>query len=385
MSIDPPTVRVAWLMSTPLAPYRVPLLARLGADPELELTVYHGGTTPPGPYGDISVPPTVKVVGLKNVMWPGRRPRAALQRGAWRVLEQPVDVVIVPDVTHNLTSWMLLMVSKLRGRRAISFGYGTRPGRLSPKWALGLRDIGRRVMMRLADAAVTYTEEGARGATSMGMPASRAISLNNTLDVAYLTALADSESTAAKAVELGVADRPVLLFVGRLQNPKRVDLLVASFSVILTEHPDAVLIVVGAGEESWRLVPDQSTIVLPDIYDPRELAPLFGLADLLVIPGRIGLTCVHAFAYGVPSVTCARDLVEQSPEYAYLQDGVNAVIVQKAEADTFAAAVSDLLTNRERLNALSHGALQTARDLDMDQMASRLKQALTLPPRHRGV
>jgi hypothetical protein len=95
----------------------------------------------------------------------------------------------------------------------------------------------------------------------------------------------------------------------------------------------------------------------------------------VVVPGRIGLTAVHAFAYGVPVVTCADSEVEQSPEFDYVLDGVNSVIARSASGSAIADAVEQALVPRRRAQ-LRLGADQTADGLLMASMAEVMVRAI---------
>ena len=90
-------------------------------------------------------------------------------------------------------------------------------------------------------------------------------------------------------------------------------------------------------------------------------------ADLLVIPGRIGLTCVHAFSHGLPVVTASDDVMPQTPEYDYIEDGENGVIVEALTAPAFSRAIATLLADRAQLERLKTGARKAANQLTMDQ------------------
>ena len=112
------------------------------------------------------------------------------------------------------------------------------------------------------------------------------------------------------------------------------------------------------------------------IYDELELARYFKLADILVLPGRVGLTCVHGFANGVPCVTTREDVVEQSPEYDYVEHGYNGLILPSDDPATHANAIRDLLEDPEALNRLGMGALETAQRLTMGRMVEEYEDAV---------
>jgi glycosyltransferase involved in cell wall biosynthesis len=95
-----------------------------------------------------------------------------------------------------------------------------------------------------------------------------------------------------------------------------------------------------------------------------------------VMPGWVGLTCVHGFANGLPCITATERATAQTPEFAYIVDGYNGVILEDLESQLFADAILALADDDARLSSLRAGALETARRLDMDQMADVFVAAL---------
>ena len=112
------------------------------------------------------------------------------------------------------------------------------------------------------------------------------------------------------------------------------------------------------------------------IYDEWELARYFKLADLLVLPGGVGLTCVHAFANDVPIVTTTKEVVDQGPEYVYVEHLYNGLILPSDDPALHAREIRDLLENPEALNRLAVGTRETARRLSMAKMVEGYEEAV---------
>ena len=115
--------------------------------------------------------------------------------------------------------------------------------------------------------------------------------------------------------------------------------------------------------------------LLGPIYDERELAKIFLVSDLLVIPGRVGLTCVHGFCYGVPIITTAHG-VEQSPEFEYVKHEENGYLVSEPRAELYSDIIAYLLNNPHKLNKMRINARQTAQSLTMTNMVSEFINAV---------
>lgn len=172
---------------------------------------------------------------------------------------------------------------------------------------------------------------------------------------------------AAARAALDLDDRPVLLFVGRIQPLKGARLAVRTLAAL--DHPRAVLLVVGGPsgpdgpselEELHRLarshgVLDQVRFVPPQPHE--RLATFYRAADVCLVPSRtesFGLVALEAAACGTPVVAASvgglRFLVD---------DGSTGFLIEGRDPVDFAGPVALLLADRERAAAM--GALAEAR------------------------
>ena len=366
-------VTVAQLMNSDLRPYRLPFLRRLSeTEPGLSLTLYVGQA--PSNYGAPSEAPKdvpVRVKSIVNHFWPLGGHRVAWQSGALSILRSSADVIICPEVAHNLTVWAIRLLHRRFGKSLILTGFFTRtPG-------TGLIARTRRAVLRWlrrsASAVITYTESGLRALLAEGWPPERVFVSHNTVDTEMLeglsSAVSDQDLSDLRA-KLGVGSKRVVLFIGKLIKEKHLDVAISAIGE-LSEPP--TLVVVGDGPERpslEKLASGRPVVFVGAIYDEAELARYLALAEFLVLPGRVGLTCVHGFAAGVPCVTTDQRATPQTPEYEYIEHGHNALVVSDLDPSHHAAAFANLLADANLLASLRSGAQDTARRLKMDSMVS---------------
>ena len=125
------------------------------------------------------------------------------------------------------------------------------------------------------------------------------------------------EQRGARAA-LGLGDEPVLLFVGRIQPLKGVDVAVRTLAALA--HPDAVLVVVGGAsgaegdhevERVQKLAADLGVADRIHWIPPRPhhlLSTYYRAADVCLVPSRsesFGLVALEAAACGTPVVAAA--------------------------------------------------------------------------------
>jgi glycosyltransferase involved in cell wall biosynthesis len=235
-------------------------------------------------------------------------------------------------------------------------------------------------MRSSASAAISYTDSGAKALIADGWPRDRVFVSQNTLDTEMLErldSLVSDMDVAKLRVKLGIGSRPALLFIGKLIPEKRLDVGLLALRE-LADPP--VLVVIGDGPERDRLRKLALTEVLFQgaIYDEAELATYLRLAEFLLLPGRVGLTCIHGFAAGRPCVTTHPGEVDQTPEFEYVENGVNSVVVPSPNPTLHARVIESLLEDDVLLKKLSAGARQTARALRIDAMVSAYADAVAV-------
>ena len=189
-----------------------------------------------------------------------------------------------------------------------------------------------------------------------------------------------SKSGAREAIGLG--DDPVVLFVGRIQPLKGVDVAVRALAEIA--DPSARLMIVGgaSGQEGGseverirELIDELGLTDRVDFVAPQPhyaLSTYYRAADVLVMPSRsesFGLVALEAAASGLPVVAAAvgglRTLVRHG-ETGYLIEG--------RDPTDYASAIDSILSSPEHASALGAAAAAVASRYPWSGLASRLQR-----------
>ncbi|MBO8142766.1 MAG: glycosyltransferase family 4 protein [Firmicutes bacterium] len=177
--------------------------------------------------------------------------------------------------------------------------------------------------------------------------------------------------------QLGLGDRPVVLYVGRLVDKKGAHILLQAMPAILARRPDAVLVVVGSKRYgrnetdkyvrsllayAWEHLPPGS-VRFAGFVPPQRVHAYFQTADVFVCPSQweepLSRTVYEAMAAGVPIVTSSRGGL---PEV--VRTGENGIVVDDfADPAAYAAAVADLLTDPHRARRMGQRGRELARQL----------------------
>jgi len=157
------------------------------------------------------------------------------------------------------------------------------------------------------------------------------------------------EELAETRKQLGLPDCAVILFVGRVDDPRKaLDVLIQAFKIVLDEV-DATLLVVGKGD--LTIVRDLSgpaldRVVFTGYVDDATLKRCYALCNVYVCPSRLegfGLSILEAFRAGKPVVATR---VGAIPEL--IQDNINGTLVEKEDAIGMAKAINFYLRDQQR-------------------------------------
>jgi glycosyltransferase involved in cell wall biosynthesis len=209
----------------------------------------------------------------------------------------------------------------------------------------------------------------------LGYPDDRITSVGNAIDTRALverrTFIAVEELASIRS-KLGLQSDHVAVYTGGLYANKRLGFLLDAAERIRKHVTDFELIVIGDGPD-LRIV-TEAAARNPWIHDvgpknDRDKVPYWALSKLLLMPGGVGLVVLDSFALGVPMVTTDTHL--HGPEIDYLKDGVNGLLIECGESvETYADGVVALLRDESRLERLRQGALASAAEYTIEQMAS---------------
>ena len=176
-----------------------------------------------------------------------------------------------------------------------------------------------------------------------------------------------------------IGERPVVLFFGRLNFKKGLDVLTAAFADVAREHPDAHLVIVGpdgglrAKTEAWieNYGLSSRTLFTGMLTGADKLAVLAD-SDLFVLPSyseNFGIAVVEAMACGLPGLIS--DRVNIGREVASAGAGV----VARPERDAFAREMAQLIGSPDRLAAMgAEGRRLAVSKFDWGQVGAELER-----------
>lgn len=231
--------------------------------------------------------------------------------------------------------------------------------------------VERTLRPRTARFVTVCRADAERGARLGLLAPRRTVVVPNGVDVAAVPA-----DGARFRAEIGAGPRtPLVLCVGRFHEQKDHVTLLDAWRLVVTEHPQAVLALVGAGALEARLreraaACDAAASVR--FVTPRaDLTDAYGAADVFALSSRwegLPYTVLEAMAGGLPVVATAVDGVPEA-----VVDGVTGLLTPPGDPPALAGALAALLADPTRRLALgAAGRARVVERFSRADMAGRI-------------
>ncbi|HUG83676.1 MAG TPA: glycosyltransferase family 4 protein [Euzebya sp.] len=293
---------------------------------------------------------------------------------SWRPRVRQVaeaDLIIATQKSSHLENYAFLARQVTGRQRFALWGHGQNFQNASPVGEFVKRALSRRVHWWFA-----YNELSAAVVRDLGFPEERITVVNNAIDThaihTWVDCTAPSQLDALRA-ETGLTGSNIGAFVGGLYAEKRLPYLVEACDRIRSTTRDFEMLVLGGGPDLAFMQRAAASRPWLHVLGPRfdeDKVRLLQLADVMLMPGLVGLAILDAFALGLPLVTVADS--SHSPEVDYLDDGVNGMMLPRGTAAAaYGDAVAALLDDRARLRRMAEAGLIDSRRYTIANMVDR--------------
>ena len=169
-------------------------------------------------------------------------------------------------------------------------------------------------------------------------------------------------------------NKPVLLYVGRLDKEKRVDIILRALSDIL-RVTSVHLVLAGIGKEKQKLeeltekLGIQKAVTFTGFVPDKDLQNIYRIADLFVMAGIAELQSIvtmEAMASGLPVVAVNAMAL---PELVH--DGENGYLFSDGDSQMLAEKVIAILSNQTMREQMSKKSLEIIKDHDINKIIEK--------------
>lgn len=340
-----------------LALYRLPVFLELMRSEEIEYTIFSGDTS------EINIKKIDDSLSSINISQGGLRWKFLKNRWLfnknflWQsglikvALFGKYDSYIFLGSPYHLSTWLAVIIVRCRGIRTYYWMHGVY------KDKIGFIDqIKLKLFYKLPSGFFLY------GNRSLSILKKYKTKPNEDMHVIYNSLdynaslkkrrlINKKEVTEYRIKYFNDEFSPVVVFIGRLNYIKRIDMLIKAREVLKKEDKNTLfnILIIGDGEERTRLEQQVKELGLSEnvkflgaVYDESINSEALMLADLCVTPGEVGLTAIHAMSYGTPVIS-HDNLNLQMPEVEAILIGVTGDLYMYKNVEDLAKKIDNWL------------------------------------------
>lgn len=306
---------------------------------------------PPKRLDDKTIPGFRRILHNQIIRWP-----LYWQWGVASLLFKPYSAYITMGNIWSISTWVLLLIGRsFTGKKFFLWSHG---------WygdeSLAKRFV-KKVFYSLAHDVFVYGEYARSLMLKNGFKADRVHVIYNSLDYSCQLEQRTSLSQTAIFSKHFKNNHPNLIFIGRLNPVKKLNLIIEALGILKEQGFPLNLTLIGDGEMKNSLEAAAADKKLtPNIwffgpsYCEKDIAELIYNADLCVSPGNVGLTAMHSMMYGTPVLT-HNYFPKQVPEFEAIIDGQTGSFFEFGNAISLAAKIRSWLeyssVHREKIRS----------------------------------
>ncbi|RLE64355.1 MAG: hypothetical protein DRJ47_07870 [Thermoprotei archaeon] len=310
---------------------------------------------------------------------------------ALALLTRDYDIVIWGDAgsssfASNLMNGLLCyLISRMR-RKPFIVWFGGWEFTQDDLWGASVKDkikkTGARALipfiLRRANAIITYGSLHKKIYVSLNINPDKIFIAPNSSIIPYDHHEVEEKMLLIKE-KLNLNDKKVILYVGRLEKRKNVDILIKAFAQL--KRDDVCLLIIGDGKSRPYLEGLCEQLKVRNVYflgriERGNLPPYYWLCDVFVYPTSRepwGLAINEAMQFGkpviaTPRVAAAHDLIRQ---------GVNGFIVLEKDVQALAKAISKIISDEGLAKRMGQKSREIAQQgYTYEHMTEGFRQAI---------
>lgn len=264
----------------------------------------------------------------------------------WYSISNEYDCIIYLGNPNFITTWLGAFFARLTGKPVLFWTHGF----LKSK---SFSDKIRKIFFSIPNALLLYGNKAKDNLISRGFNIDRLFVIYNSLDfenqIKIKQTINEKVVFKLKCKLFKNPNLPVLLFIGRLTQQKKLLDIIEVTQMLHNEGIPVNVLFVGDGAMREELIKSIELKLLSDYFTffgechkEEQLAQLITLSDLCVSPGEVGLTAIHSLVYGTPVITHDSEKF-QMPEYEAVVDGVTGGLYEFNSLDSLFLKVKEWL------------------------------------------
>ncbi|MEY8216599.1 MAG: glycosyltransferase [Colwellia sp.] len=269
-------------------------------------------------------------------------------------------VVFMSANPRYLSLWLSLVVAKLFGMKVLLHGQGLY-NKASPSIIHKIQYV---LFSFFCEKYICYTDS-CKESLSRTKIRNKAVVADNSIDNKY-------------PVEKITKYESGILFIGRLRDGCKLNLLIKATNQLVYEGFPITLHIVGGGGELLKMQKkwvDYSHIKFyGEVYDSKKISEISKLCFTGCYPGDAGLSVLHYMSLSLPPIVHSSMDKHMGPEPSYINNGDNGLLFEKDSLRSLTDIIESLMGNNKALNDMQSSAFKTYQRITTPSLGLRIKK-----------
>ncbi|MDQ0047262.1 glycosyltransferase involved in cell wall biosynthesis [Paenibacillus polymyxa] len=185
-----------------------------------------------------------------------------------------------------------------------------------------------------------------------------------------------------------IGNRPVLLYVGVLEERRNIHFMLSTFKRVLQKYPSCLLLMVGNGRKTdtdryWTYAHElgiTDSIIHFSRVEQRHLWQVYGAADVMLFPTQydiFGMVLLESMLFRVPIISSVN-----GGSVTLIEDGVSGVMLRSFSEEEWSGRIGALLDNGELRRSMAEKAFLTVERMSWDRIADEIVSHLGVKPKN---
>lgn len=237
------------------------------------------------------------------------------QWGILRVLSKKYSLYIITGEFFSLSNWVILFLNFVMNKKVILWSHGWY-GRENI-----LKSIIKKIFFGMSDVVFLYGQYAKKLMEKEGIDPRKLICIYNSTNYDTQLQVRSKLTNTSIYKDYFNNDLPTVIYVGRIQRAKRLEILFESLENLNQSTLKANIVIIGpyveiTGKNIFykQKISNNNAWIYGECYDEEKLGELIFNAAVCVSPGNVGLTAIHSLMYGTPVIT-HDNFSKQMPEF----------------------------------------------------------------------
>jgi glycosyltransferase involved in cell wall biosynthesis len=263
------------------------------------------------------------------------------------------DAYILYGEMNSVSNWIAALICRIRRKPLLYWGHGLYGNER------GFKKFFRILYYRIANYHLVYSNRSRNYMIDAGFSMEKVYTVYNSLNFnTHMKQFEEKNPDALNKLRIKLFPNhyklPIVLFIGRLTNEKKISLLIKSINECKIKGNLYNCLIVGDGEAMVELKNMTESLGLEEFihfygpcYDEVINSQLIIISDCCVSPGNVGLTAIHSLSLGTPVITHS-NLFNQGPEVDAIIQDETGLFFEENSISGLSQVIDDLLQNNKK-------------------------------------